>query len=127
MGHVDAMPSKPSTGKFIVWMAEYIMSLRKEGNYEEFMVELITSEKLEPEDRQLLLQNAIVKVLDGSKAVTNWMTNFSGARPDQFKAYMEPLIGSLETEQLRKLDQLTNVKFKVISTRSLSLNLDSTG
>lgn len=113
MGHIEAMPSKTSTSKFVFSLIEYIMTLPDAGEYKQLVMDLVISAKLESGDRQLLLQNAVTRALDGNKSVRNWIANFSEVHPNEFKGVIEPLLGKLEAEQLTKLGELTHLELKV--------------
>jgi len=113
MEHIEAMPSQASTSKFIVSLIEYIIYLPTADACKQLVADLVTSGKLASADRQGLVQNAIQKALNGNKPVTNWISGFSEAHPDELKSVIEPLLGNFEERQVAKLEELTKLELKV--------------
>lgn len=78
---------------------------------------VMRSSKLTSEGRARIMQMAVQEMTKAQgrhkDAITSWLKSWVQAHSDEFKGFVAPILSLLETEQVKQLEQLTQMKLKV--------------
>ena len=118
MTQIDSLAPKIAANRLLVPFAKKLLASSKlMENHADVLSSVMSSSRLDSADRHCIIQAAINQFSKSHKksrdTIGAWLKLCAEAREDDFKASVTPMIGTLEPDQVRELESLTQMNLKV--------------